>query len=386
MDMVKFEFEMGGAVKAAMVCTIFGVLRFSPLHGQARGHRLVFVDNNYKEVAKEKGATYEVEIFDFSDTVYFETRSRSPKGLIEKGQYPINLGFDLRNCEIQRFWPNGNVRSKGEIKNSWNEGLWTFYDENGEKYSEVEFLSGLITGAAKRLYNNGTIRTYTYQKNIKQGESSFYDTSGKLLQICNYTNDSLDGLLVSYYQTGKIQRKTLYAHGFVQKDSWYYEEGNLFNAEQYDNKGILHGRCMMYTHSGKIARLDDYAHGEVIQNDCIHPLADADWKGDDCPPRLIKAKYPPGIEKYMEFVGLNQEYPETAIQWRQQGVVIYEFTIGPYGLMENITEENIVPVGFGLEKESMRLLKKMQRYEPERVNGKIVPVRIQMPYVFILQE
>jgi outer membrane biosynthesis protein TonB len=88
----------------------------------------------------------------------------------------------------------------------------------------------------------------------------------------------------------------------------------------------------------------------------------------------------------MEYVGLNQEYPETAIQWKQQGVITFEFTISNYGFVEDITEENIIPVGYNLENEGMRLLKKLQRFEPERLNGKAIPVRFRMPYVFILQE
>lgn len=384
--LTNFEHSMGGYWQKVILPLFLLFAVFCEVSAQGKGHRILFVDQNYKDVTKEKEATYVVDVFDYGDTVYFETRSKTPRGLIEKGRYPANQGYDLRNCFVQKLWPNGELRSEGYLKNSWAEGHWKFYDESGQLYSEVEYIQGLMTGQAKRFYNNGNVRTYTYVGNIRQGESVLYDTSGRIHAIRNYLNDSLHGLSVDFYESGKTQRKTLYSHGLKVRDSWYYEAGNLFNAEKYDGDGKLDGRCMMFTPSGKIARLDEFAHGEAIQNDCIHPLAGAEWEGDDCPPRLLEAKYPGGLEKYIEYVNLNQDYPELAIQWKQQGIVIYEFTVTPYGFIEDVTQENIIPVGYGMERESMRLLKKLQRFDPEKLNGKAIPVRVQMPYVFSLQD
>jgi TonB family protein len=175
-------------------------------------------------------------------------------------------------------------------------------------------------------------------------------------------------------------------NGLKRTDTLFWENGVPFACEKYNTMGRLEGRCMMYTKTKRIARYDEYSDGELTQNDCIHPMADETWEGDDCPPRLIEARYPGGIEKYLEYVSANQDYPEAAIQWKQQGVVEYEFTVAPDGSLKDVTEENIIPLGFGLEKESLRLLQKIKKFEPQRINGRAVPVRVRMPYVFVLQE
>lgn len=382
----QLNLKMGGTYRQLLAVTVILLLFGRTALAQPHGHRKVYVDQNYKEVAKEKEASYEVSFFEFADTQYFEIHNRSPKGLIEKGKYPVNEGFDLRNCYLQRLWPNGKIRAEGVMRKSWNEGIWKYYDESGILYSTIEYHEGFMTGQAIRYYENGFRRSYTYKLNIRNGECIYFDTSNRIYQISNYSNDSLDGLMLEYFPSGKLKRKVLYQKNIPVVDTWFYEAGNPFNCEKYDETGKLHGRCMMYTPSGKIARLDEYNHGELERNDCLHMLADSDWEGDDCPPRMMEAKYPGGLEKYNEYVSLNQDYPEQAIQWRQQGVITYEFTVNNYGVVEDITEENIIPAGFGLEKESLRLLKKLQRFEPQRINGKPIPVRIQMPYVFILQE
>lgn len=348
--------------------------------------RVQYVDRNYREVKSQREAALIVQSFTLNDTVYFESSSRLPKGLVEKGKYPAGQGFDMRNCYLQKMWPNGKVRAEGIIRQSWNEGIWTFYDEDGRLYSRITYEQGMMTGKAVRYYETGKQRYFTYEKNIRNGASALSDSAGRIMELCNYKNDSMQGLSLSFFPDGKASRKTWWEGGFKKWDTMFWESGTPFSCEKYNSNGRLEGRCMMYTQRGKIARYDEYADGELLQNNCIHPLADASWEGDDCPPRLIEAKYPGGIEKYMEFVSVNQDYPEAAINWRQQGVVEMEFTVSADGQVTDITQENIVPLGYGMEKESLRLLGKIRRFEPQRLNGRAVPVRIRIPFVFVLQE
>jgi antitoxin component YwqK of YwqJK toxin-antitoxin module len=147
---VILKIRMGGVYKYSMglLCAILasgGVMAQTST-------KTIFTDRNYRQVQKEKEASYEIAIWEKDDTVYFETLSKNPKGKIETGKYPKNEGFDLRNCFLIRYWPNGNVRSYGQMKQSWNEGLWHFNDETGVLYSMVEFKDGLMTGTAKRFY------------------------------------------------------------------------------------------------------------------------------------------------------------------------------------------------------------------------------------------
>lgn len=361
-------------------------LQVSPLSSQQIKPEVLYMDRNNREVNSQREASLIVQRYQFQDTIYFESYSRMPKGLVEKGKYPANQGFDMRNCYMQKFWPNGRLRSEGMIRESWNEGTWNFYDEQGLLYSKVEYVHGMMTGKATRFYPGGKSRYYTYKRNIRTGPSALTDSSGQILELRQYRNDSLVDLALDYFPGGAVKRKTRWQDGKKRWDSLFWENGMPFSCEKYNRNGNLEGRCMMYTQRGKIARYDEYSNGELLQNNCIHPLADPTLDGDDCPPRLIEARYPGGIEKYMEFVSVNQDYPDLAITWRQQGVVEMEFTVAEDGTVQEITQENIIPLGYGLEAESVRLLEKIRKFDPQRLNGKAIPVRIRIPFVFLLQE
>lgn len=375
---------MAGYLRA-IIATVSINLLLTGVSAQS-GKKTIFTDRNYKTVNRERDAAFIIDMWEKDDTMYFDTRSRNPKGKVESGKYPLNQGFDQRNCYLTRYWPDGTIRGHGQIRQSWNEGLWTFYDERGRLYSTVNYSNGLMNGIAKRFYPSGLIRTYTLTDNLKEGESLLFDTSGSIFTIENYSRDSLHGPVVEFFPGGNIKRKAIYNHGVIQKDTMFYESGQVFNAENYDAEGKLEGRIWIFTPSGKIARFDEYTHGVVIQSNCIHMLAGSDYDGDDCPPRFQPSAYPGGIEKYNEYVSINQEYPETAIKWKQQGVVTYEVKINDYGFVEDITEENLIPLGFGLEAESLRLLKKMKRFDPMKLNGKPMPSTLRIPFVFILRE
>jgi antitoxin component YwqK of YwqJK toxin-antitoxin module len=356
------------------------------INAQPARMRTIYTDRNYREVKSIREATYTLNIIEDRDSVYFETWNKTPKALLEKGKYPINQGFDVRNCYVQKFWPNKELRAEGYIKKTWNEGVWSYYDESGKLYSKVEYVDGMMNGRATRYYPDGLLRIFNYEKNIRNGESLLTDTSDKIIEVCYYSNDTLDGLAIEYFETGQLKRKTKYNRGIVRVDTVYWENGVPFSCTKYNQEGNLEGRSIMYTKTKKIARYDEYSNGELTQNDCIHPLADATWDGDDCPPRLIPTSYPGGMNKYLEYVSLNQDFPEPAILWKQQGVIEFEFTVEPDGTITKIRQENLIPLGFGLEKECIRLLDKIKKFEPERLNGRAIPVRFKIPYVFVLQD
>lgn len=346
--------------------------------------KIVFVDANYRTVSKERMATYKVESTETRDSVFFETYSLAPKGKIEAGRYAKGQGNDLRNCYLVRYWPNGMVQSKGFLKQSWNDGLWEFFDEEGKIYSEITYTDGLIDGDVKRYYSSGLVRTYSYIKNKREGESFLFDSSGRIFNLSSWQNDSLHGDYLEFSETGNLKRKAVYGSGVLLRDTQFYDDGKPFNCEAYDSAGQIHGKCIMYTPSGKIARYDEYSHGNLLQNICLHPLADADYEGDDCPPRKKELYYPGGMEKFHEFVASNQDYPEDAMKWKKQGVAQFTIQVNRYGAVVEINEENLVPLGYGLEKECMRLLEKLKKFEPMQLNGKNISCYFTIPFVFIL--
>lgn len=345
----------------------------------------VYMDRNYSIVSNKREAVYEMVSLTQNDTTYFSTYNLLPKGLIETGKYAIDKGFDHRNCELIRYWPNGKIRSKGNLRLSWNDGIWNFYDEEGNLYSTIEYEKGLMTGTAIRYYNNGYKRSFLFKKNLRHGESVYSDAENRVIKIQTFENDTLQGAALEFYKSGSLKRKTVYKNGHKLLDSMFYENGKPFNCEKYDTDGKMHGRQTMFTEKGKLARTDEYESGILTSNGCIRPL-EQEYESDDCPERFIEAQYIGGKDKLNEYIELNTDYPEDAISWKIQGVIEIEFTIMADGSIAEITQENLIPIGYGLEKETMRLLGKMKKFEPAKYYNRPEAIRYQMPFVYIIKD
>lgn len=93
-------------------------------------------------------------------------------------------------------------------------------------------------------------------------------------------------------------------------------------------------------------------------------------------------------EKLLQYVYKNIKYPKEARDAGIEGMVVVQFIVDHMGY---ITEEKIVKsVGYGIDKEVLRLVKSMGgddaiRFEPGKVDGKAVDVEYKLPVKFKLQ-
>ncbi|MBL7811933.1 MAG: energy transducer TonB [Bacteroidetes bacterium] len=343
-----------------------------------------YVDANYRKVNTKRNASYRIEISELRDTVYFSTFSLRPKGLTEIGKYPRKRGFDQRNCDVQMMWPNGKVRAKGQRVNSYPEGLWTYFDMDGKPYSRVFYIRGQASGWCERLYSNGTRRIYRYQNGQKEGTAVWLNESGDTMETVQYTADLLHGTKVVYNDSHVMVQKTTYFYGLKQSDSIFYKGKKPCLVEHFDSSGKYHGRSMLFSSSGKILRFDEFNHGEEVQNACLHPIKMSDWHDGDCFPRRTEPRFPGGERRYETFIHENQDYPELAQTWRVQGVVEITVHIDAEGKLADMQEENLIPAGFGLDEEAMRLLKLIPAFEPMELNGEPRKSEKQFLFAFIL--
>lgn len=80
-------------------------------------------------------------------------------------------------------YPNGQLKSAGTISNGKKEGLWTYYYENGVKWSECNFQAGVSHGKVVSYHPNGQVNYLGYfTGGTKSGIWQFYDSEGKLLK------------------------------------------------------------------------------------------------------------------------------------------------------------------------------------------------------------
>jgi protein TonB len=94
-------------------------------------------------------------------------------------------------------------------------------------------------------------------------------------------------------------------------------------------------------------------------------------------------EFPGGMEKMYEFMQRTQKYPDMEYEAGIQGKVYVQFTVARDGSIEEA--KVLRSVSTGLDKEAMRLVKSMPKWNPGKMGGKAVKCRFNLPVVFKLK-
>lgn len=119
-------------------------------------------------------------------------------------------------------------------------------------------------------------------------------------------------------------------------------------------------------------------------------------KGDEAPPPTPveeevfdlaavqeQPEFPGGMEKMYDFMAKTQKYPDMEYEAGIQGKVYVQFTVAKDGSIEEA--KVLRSVSDGLDKEAMRLVKSMPKWNPGKMGGKPVKCRFNLPVVFKLK-
>lgn len=96
----------------------------------------------------------------------------------------------------------------------------------------------------------------------------------------------------------------------------------------------------------------------------------------------ILPEFPGGNKALKQFINDNIMYPEKAQEDKIEGRVIVEFRIKKDGSIEDI--KVLKGVREDLDKEAVRIIKKMPKWTPGQREGKIVEIHITLPVIFKL--
>ena len=111
----------------------------------------------------------------------------------------------------------------------------------------------------------------------------------------------------------------------------------------------------------------------------IEPLPPYDNTGN--PEQVdIPAEFPGGINKARQFIANNIQYPDEAVEEGVNGTVRVKFTIELDGSISNI--QIVQKLGYGCDEEVIRVLKRMPKWTPAKLNGKFVRSYFIMPVSF----
>lgn len=90
------------------------------------------------------------------------------------------------------YYFNGNIYSKGLIKNHKENGTWEYWHSNGVKAREGEFIDGKPKGIHKYWYENGQLRGIgNWKSGVYDGKWEVYKENGEDKIIQNYKDGKL---------------------------------------------------------------------------------------------------------------------------------------------------------------------------------------------------
>ncbi len=90
------------------------------------------------------------------------------------------------------YYLNGKIYSIGRIQNLKETGFWEYWNSNGNKAREGEFIDGKPNGTHKYWYENGNLRGIgTWKNGVYDGKWEMYSEDGKEKTVQNYKDGKL---------------------------------------------------------------------------------------------------------------------------------------------------------------------------------------------------
>jgi protein TonB len=120
-------------------------------------------------------------------------------------------------------------------------------------------------------------------------------------------------------------------------------------------------------------------YGQAGNGDTLSVKTDSPSIGFDEP-----VSFPGGTAAMQKFLSDNLVYPQTAYENGIQGKVYLQFKVGSDGTISDIQVIRGVPDCHECDKEAIRLLKLMPRWNPAKQGGKPVDTLLKMPFTFSL--
>lgn len=112
----------------------------------------------------------------------------------------------------------------------------------------------------------------------------------------------------------------------------------------------------------------------------VFAVLTANAQHSDGEPYEIWPRFPGGDKALLDFVDRNMCYPKSAKENGIEGRVIVSFYVETDGRLTNLSIAK--SVDSRLDKEALRIIKKMPKWEPGQFGGKIVRMKYSLPIEF----
>jgi len=318
-------------------------------------------------------------------------------------------------------------------KNSYYEGAYTQYYENGNLKAEKNYSKGKLYGKQKYYYDNGNLklwehlntagnlygeRAYYYKSNGKRGQNISYedgkaiklieqvDVNGKRLKIsklkkgkgyikrindegvliyeATYIDGYLDGQEKTYNDERILIQKAIYAGGSLNgKEYIYYDNGNINHITTYE-KGIRIGIKKYYNKfDGSIESTYDYSKKTYFTNRLSKQTKElnkllTDNKSIDVILNYCKRKNPIGRDYYLSEAALNTfGYKLIKSDKNEDALKIFKLNIGFYPKSSNTYDSyGECLAKLGRNKEAIEAYQKALKLDPNKESARKMLARL----------
>lgn len=177
------------------------------------------------------------------------------------------------------YHPDGILKSEGNRSNFELDSTWVFYNELGEKVTEITYRRGKKHGLY-RAYRNGVLYEESeFENEIKVGEARFYYPTGELHKLIPFEAGKEHGDGFEYDREGRIITLLSYRDGYLRtadKVNRFDESGKKRGPwVRFHPNGVLayEGRFMndlrngifkTYNKRGDLLTLEKYRDGELV--------------------------------------------------------------------------------------------------------------------------
>ena len=160
-------------------------------------------------------------------------------------------------------YTNGQVESKGNIKNGKLNGKVTTWYENGQIRSEELYIEGnLVDKTRYSYYENDEIKSKLHFINSKlEGNSTYWHENGQIKTEGNYKDGKRDGKWTHWYENGLKWKEGNYKDS-KRDDMWstWYKNGLKWTVENYKD-AMKDGKSTEWFANGQIKTEENYKDG-----------------------------------------------------------------------------------------------------------------------------
>ncbi|MEO5644796.1 MAG: hypothetical protein ABIQ40_14900 [Bacteroidia bacterium] len=170
----------------------------------------------------------------------------------------------------------------GQFKDDKPFGIFTYFDTDGRKMTEMNFLNGGPVNYGKMYSVSGKLQAQgKYINQLKDSVWTFYTEDGLLLSQEFYKKGKKEGKSVTYYPGTKQAAGITYFKNGLEDSTWveYYDDGKKKSEGTY-KLGNYEGKAVWYFQDGRVNIIGAYLHG-VKDGNWVYYKSDGTVKGKE---------------------------------------------------------------------------------------------------------